>query len=253
MTLYTLRLRANTTLADNRGVAARRTATSPAQLYLLAAAISLALVSYLFSQIRGAHIWRQTVADAPQGVVGHAAPDHAWVPISEPFKRYSLESRRFGNAPAHYYAAREQGGQGRMDALEFGDIQTPAPYLSMAIATLAQTTPAGRAAFTPDGEITNSFGQIHYAAQPAKAGPARTCLYFDWTHDEPSVHVSGVACPHVGAATLTPQAMACLMQRLDLNGAADERPLRQYFVMAELRQDHYCLGAQYVVAASPNP
>ena len=253
MTLYTLRLQANTARADRGALAGRSAAASPAQLYLLATSALLALVSYPIGQIRGAHPWRQSAVDALQPMAVKAAPPHSWVPIFEPFKRYSLQSRRFGNVPSYYQAQREQGGTGRMDAFELGDVQKPAPYLALAITTLAQTAPSGPAAFTPTGEITNSFGQISYAAQPAKAGPARSCLYFAWTHDEPSVRVNGLACPNVGAAPMSPQALACLMQRLDLNGAADERPLRQYFVMAELRQDHYCLGSQYVVAASPNP
>ncbi len=195
-----------------------------------------------------------------------------WIAIAKPVRIYDLEAPAFRGLPATYTARRHALGGGREDTLVLGALSGTAPMLrfsafrradeaadaaplATALARLAADaglTRVEEGPFRPDvdqnprrgqGEgITTRFGRVEVAGLVLSGGGRLvSCDGFRLALDRPAFAVTGLACAAYGRP-MPRRTLACLIERLDLASARDDRDLIDFFAASELRRDAGCAG-----------
>lgn len=194
----------------------------------------------------------------------------AWAPVEKPFAMFNLEAPEIDRLPAYHVAARHSVGGGRDDVFTFGAFEAQALHLRLSV-----YQPGGEAAapssFFVDlvrrageaglavrksvvaGPLPTKFGTFEVAdAILAEPGAERPCLAFRFLSQGPALRLSGWACGT--AERPADRAMlACLIDRLALVAAREERALAAYFAKAELSRSPICAAPHLLAAGSKSP
>lgn len=190
-----------------------------------------------------------------------APPPAAWREIVKPVRIYNLEAPLLRGAALDYTARRHTFG-GREDVLTLGTLDGDKPALRLRIFRRADEAPLqvplfaalaheaaqvglaiGRSGL-PD-LLPTRFGRFEIAdvSLARKEGAAAPCDGFRLILDKPALTITGLACGHRGAA-LSQADVGCLIERLDVASARDDRDLVDFFAGSELRRNAVCAGAR---------
>ncbi|MCI4677532.1 hypothetical protein K9U39_18720 [Rhodoblastus acidophilus] len=208
--------------------------------------------------------WPRTTSDSGvQATVGAqtAPPRPSWAEISKPFEYYDLAAPLVADEKLVYEARRHSPGGGREDFLTFGDFAGKEPFVRLAVyrhGTERVAAPpffvdmARRAAAVSisidsadaPAARTTRFGDFETAAMAMRKGrQARdNCRGFRFNVAPPGLTIAGFACG-AGDAPFSAGELACLVNRLDLVSAGDDKPLRDFFAVAEARGRPGCAEA----------
>jgi len=174
--------------------------------------------------------------------------DH-WLPTERPIEVFSISAPSFIEGEISYRAERNAAGAGRRDTLTLGAFDGDGPWLGVTLhrqlssdghelGASAARLSAGTAG-QPTGSITldTKFGPIIAASIPAGTpGRQHACLAFGHIEDALHFAFQGLYCAAEGKAA-EPRTLACLVDRIDLIGAAGDPQLRAFFVGTEKRRD----------------
>jgi hypothetical protein len=220
------------------------------------ASISIAVFLLAFVAISAATKPPQAaVKEAPPG-----PPPPAWIDIAQPIQLFNLDAPDIANSTLTYEARRHRTGDGRQDVLTFGKLSGEAPFVRLVLYRVGREKP-GEAPFfvdlarvaasaglsvarslTPE-DLATRFGDLEAADVDLAAGSGAPtpCLGFRGVLLDGGFRMSGFAC---GAPEkpLSRPALACLIDRLDLNSAGDDQALAGFFAATELRRDPFCAG-----------
>jgi hypothetical protein len=196
---------------------------------------------------------RQAVPLAPSARTALAD----WEPIARPIAMFGLETPWLGDGPRQYSARRSADESRREDRLQFGVLDGPAPHLLMRVTvdragprrpdpflvTLARDAAAqglgiGRAG-TVSG-LATGFGLVETAdVVLAGEGHRRACIAFRLDGASQVLAFGGWWCGTDGKPADRTR-LACLIERLDLLSAGQDRELRGLFARAELDRRPGC-------------
>lgn len=199
----------------------------------------------------------------PQVPVQNAAPAPplpAWIDIPHPIELFGLDAPDLLKSALTYEARRHRTGGGRQDILTFGKFsgeepfirlmlyrvgteQAPQAPLFVELARLAAAAGLSVPRSLAPEDLATRFGDFETADLDlaAGAGLPTPCLGFRAAALDSSFRISGFACG-TPAKPLSRPALACLLDRLDLNSAGDDRALAGFFAASELRRDPVCAG-----------
>lgn len=185
-----------------------------------------------------------------------AADDGGWVSLSKPIPLFGLASPELAREPASHEARQTRDGSRREDILGFGEFAGDQPYLVLRLRSgtrqddlsrpfmislvrdAASHALAVRRTSTP-APLRTRFGQVATADTLLGDGTAeRACLAFRLEAGEMPFAFSGWWCA-AGKPT-DRQQLACLIERLDLVNAGDDRELRTAFARTELDRQPGC-------------
>ena len=199
-------------------------------------------------------------AQPPVAIPSIPAPSARWIDIVKPVHLYDLTARDVSKLPSTYSARRLDPGSSREDRLDFGVWHADQLSLHITIlregvsssvsldtAIVRQAADLGLAvshSTLPDTMKTR-FGAFEIAdvaaTRGASTGPAMACSGFRLSLPAPRFAVDGFACGAEGRP-LPRKALACLIDRLDLVSAGEDRALIDFFASTELRRDRDCDG-----------
>ena len=178
-----------------------------------------------------------------------AAP--RWLEVVKPVQIFSLEAPQFRRESLAYAARRLVSGLTREDTLAYGTPSGEAPMLRLALvrgsspdtgsalgggmARIAERQGLDPTIGTKRGALTTRFGRFDTATLRI-SGRAGACDGFHLALAAPALSVDGIAC---GTARGD---LACLIDRLDLVSAGDDRPLADLFAATELHRNPACAG-----------
>lgn len=201
--------------------------------------------------------WSQNVSssevvEAP--VDAKPAPRRAtWVEIAKPFHLYDLAAPLFAEQKSAYAARHHAAGGGREDFLTLGEFAGKSPFLRLTIyrhGSEKSTEPAffvdmarrgapigvslGRAD-VPEMTATR-FGDFETAAMTLLKGRAtrENCRGFRFSVAPPGLTMAGFVCG-TGDDPVSGADLACLIDRLDLVSAGEDKALRDFFAAAQAR------------------
>ena len=204
-----------------------------------------------------------------------AAIVESWVAIAKPVQVFSFEAPTFRGLPMTYTARRHTLGGGREDRLAFGTFGGNAPMLRVNLFRRAGEAPdatplagalahaaadaglsvvrnglsgvvTGRNAGLAE-RIATRFGRVEVAdlavsgLVPSGAAGLASCSGFRLAFDRPAFSMTGLACAADGKP-MPRRVLGCLIERLDLASARDDRDLIDFFAASELRRDAGCAG-----------
>ncbi len=173
-----------------------------------------------------------------------------WVKIPQPVHLYNLRAPLVAGERLDYEARRHSTGGGREDFLIYGDfdgkaafvrlavtrhgsekMETPSFYVDMARRAAAIGISIDRA--DPPAPQATRFGEFETAAMSMLKGRlARdNCRGFRSSLAPPSVAIAGFACGADGEP-LSGRELACVINRLDLVSAREDKVLRDLFAAA---------------------
>jgi hypothetical protein len=185
----------------------------------------------------------------------------AWINISQPLELFSLDAPELARSTLLYEAYRRRKGGGRQDILTFGKLSGEEPFVRLMLyrvgaeeapqaplfVELARSAAAAglsiARSLTPE-DLATRFGDFETSEVDlvAAAGAPTPCLGFRGVTLDGSFRITGFACG-VEAKPLSRPALACLLDRLDLNSAGDDGALANFFAATELRRDPDCAGS----------
>lgn len=195
-------------------------------------------------------------------VAAPAAPPPVWTDIVHPIQLFGLAAPELAKSAFLYQARHNRIGGGREDILTFGQLDGPGPYVRLLLyrvgaeavpdeplyvdlaRTAAQADLSIERSLTP-AELPTRFGAFEVVdADLAGDAPAAVpCLGFRGAGLSGKFKISGFACGSQ-ARPISRPALACLIDRLDLNAAGDDKNLAAFFAVSELKRDPACLGAR---------
>ena len=177
----------------------------------------------------------------------------SWVEIAKPFEFYDLSAPLVANEKMSYAARRHTPGGGREDFLTFGDFSAKGPYVRLSIYRHGAEKIAAPSFFVdmarraaPAGislgktEVSEMqatrFGGFETAAMVLQKGrqTRENCRGFRFSVAPPGLTMAGFACG-AGDEPLSGDNFACLINRLDLVSAGDDKALRNFFAAAQAR------------------
>jgi len=206
-----------------------------------------------------AHLIR---APAPHLGVPAVSPN-PWSEIERPFPAFALSIPEAADSPTHYAIRRHVAGGGRKDILTLGQSDAPSPYLAVEIyrpgteisrfpgpaATLAASAAALRPTdLRTDRPLASKFGLLNIVTFETAKAPARKCLGFVRTYDDPRLQLSGWFCR--GGEFIQRSTLACALDHLTLLSAGREPKVGALFAGAELNR-HFCAERNPILAATP--
>jgi hypothetical protein len=197
---------------------------------------------------------------APARDAASASTLPAWVNISQPLELFSLDAPELARTALLYEAYRHRTGGGRQDILTFGKLSGEEPFVRLMLyrvgaegapqaplfVELVRSAAAGGLSIVrslaPE-DIATRFGDFETSDVDlvAAAGTPTPCLGFRGVTLNGNFRITGFACG-VQAKPLSRPALACLLDRLDLNSAGDDGALANFFAATELRRDPDCAG-----------
>ncbi|RDJ22444.1 hypothetical protein DWF00_02355 [Bosea caraganae] len=193
------------------------------------------------------------VRQEPRAVLG----DEGWVRIAKPIAMFGLDSAELDRQAPSYEARRSQDGGKREDVLAFGGFTEAKPYLVLRLLLDAKDEQlsqpfvislvreaAGRGmslqrSGAPTG-IETKFGLVETAdATLSDGATSRACIGFRHRMGDAQLSLSGWWC----GAEKRPadrQQLVCLLDRVDLLSAGDDRALHAAFARTELKRQPAC-------------
>lgn len=233
----------------NRRRLRRRRGVSPGMAAIVAILFAAALV--LFAG-------REAPPAAPPATHA-AAPPPDWTDIANPLQLYDLAAPEFAHSTQSYAARRNRFG-GRQDILTFGGLDGRSPFfrltlyrlggekavdvpLFVALVRLAASAELSIVRTANVAVLPTRFGPIEAADVDLAAGNAAPvpCLGFRGAGLDGYFRFGGFACGGMAMQVSRP-ALACLLDRLELDGGGDP-DLVGFFAASELRRDPRCVGA----------
>lgn len=189
------------------------------------------------------------------------APPPRWIDVLHPIRLFDLAAPELGKLPLSYEARRNRLGGGRQDTLTFGAVpggETPyirlrlyrlglegAPAVPLYVDLVRFAAEAGLSIdrSAADAVMPTRFGAFEVAdvSLSNATGAAASCLGFSGQALAGKFRFLGLACGS-RAAPMSRQALACLLDRLDLNEAGDDHALAAFFAASELRRNPACSG-----------
>ena len=200
-----------------------------------------------------------TTGPKPPDAAFPPEPSGAWSDVSHPFELYMIASPDLAE-PTSYIAQRNRGG-GRRDTITFGDPTADAQYLRMtfyragsekAVVPSFWVEMARRAAdgalsvertAVPD-HLKTRFGNFETGDILVSSGTAsRACVGYRMAVQDPDFRISGFACgPR--AQPVDRRALSCLIDRIDLVAAGDDKALSLFFARAEIDRQAECFAGR---------
>lgn len=231
--------------------------TAAAALGIAGAAALIAAVPELLSQSDFAVSPAQAAITPTAPARTASGLGESWQAIARPIAVFGLESPELEKLTLVYSARRNPQGTERDDTLRFGrfadgtahlhlaarrmaEVPEPAPRFFVALAReAAQYELALDHAAVPVAMPTK-FGIVETAdATLAGSAAARACIAFRHLSRVQPLQLSGWWCGTPERPADRGQ-LACLIDRLDLLSAGEDRPLRQVFTQAELNRNGAC-------------
>jgi hypothetical protein len=198
----------------------------------------------------------------PPPVSGDPAhpPPTGWVEVQQPARFFNLNAPEFPRSTLTYQARRHWRGGGRQDILTLGKLDGQEPYVRLVLyrvgrepvppatlfVALVQMAASAGLSITrslTSEEVATRFGDFETADVDlaAGAGAPVQCLGFRTAALDGKFLISGFACG-VASKPLSRVALACLLDRLDLNSTGDDSALAGFFAATELWHDPVCAG-----------
>jgi hypothetical protein len=187
-------------------------------------------------------------------------PPPTWIEVEQPIEFFNLAAPGFVSSAVTYEARQHRTGGGRQDILTFGKLDGKEPFIRLVLYRVgheevpqsALSVELGRVAegaglsvtrSLPPEDLATRFGDFETADVDLARGDheATPCLGFRTAALEGRFRISGFACG-VPAKPISRPALACLLDRLDLNSAGDDPALAGFFATTELRRDPLCAG-----------
>ena len=184
----------------------------------------------------------------------------AWIEIIKPVRIYSLEARDLAKLTLTYAARRRGGGASatREDLLVYGAWRADQPSLRLSMlrngtgpavsldtAIVRQAADVGLSVghSTLPETLSTRFGDFEIADVEATLHPgaALRCSGFRLHIAKPALAVDGFACGADGHV-IAKRALGCLIDRLDLASAGDDKALADFFAATDLKRDARCDG-----------
>lgn len=181
----------------------------------------------------------------------------AWVAITRPVALFGLDSPELDKQPVAYEASRSADGARRLDTLVFGGFDGDRPHLQMRalvdhgeagvplpfiIALVREAAERGVSVQRSGiaSAIATRFGSVETANATLSDGTvSRPCIAFRKAAAEGPVALSGWWCGSP-ARPADRQQLTCLIDRLDLVGAGDDKALRAAFSRSEAARQPAC-------------
>ncbi|HEV7256569.1 MAG TPA: hypothetical protein VGN82_02195 [Bosea sp. (in: a-proteobacteria)] len=180
-----------------------------------------------------------------------------WIPITKPIPMFGLESPELERASATLEARRSQDGSQREDVLGFGSFAEPKAHLLLRLSVEHDRTElsqpfvvalvreaAMRAMSVQRSGLANAiqtrFGPVETADATLSDGDlSRSCIAFRMDAGAMPLSMSGWWCGGEGKPA-DRQQLVCLIDRIDLLNAGDDRALRSAFARTELNRQPAC-------------
>jgi hypothetical protein len=178
----------------------------------------------------------------------------SWTRLPHPAPLFTLEAVELSKTQMSYEAMRSTQGQAREDRLVFGAAaRANEPFMEVSV--LRAGAEAGDAASffvdlsrraaaagvavakaTPGEPLPSKFGEMESAeARLSTNGAERSCLAFRRAVPGEALRLLGWYCPAEGARARAPE-LSCLIERLELSGTTEDKPLRDAFAAAQARR-----------------
>ncbi|MBB4197029.1 hypothetical protein CCR94_23340 [Rhodoblastus sphagnicola] len=201
--------------------------------------------------------WPKPVQPAPPSV----API-AWIEIAKPYPLFDLSAPILGRAQPLYSARRHVAGGGREDVMTFGQFAGPKPFLRVGVyrhgtedasdpgyfvdmARRASATGLGVTEADLPQALQTRFGDFESGALQLSgaAGVKRgNCRGFRVEVAAPALTMGGLMCGG-GDEKVSATDLACVIDRLDLLAAGQDRALSDFFGAAGTRKSRACAEA----------
>ncbi|WP_294539479.1 hypothetical protein [uncultured Rhodoblastus sp.] len=228
----------------------RRFAKSRSNMAVKAVAICLTslTVAGLLAQWRAA----SPVREAPP------SPAPVWLDIARPSRLYDLSAPQLAHEKFTYAARRHSTGGGREDLLTFGEFAAKKWFLRLSVYRHGEEKTADAPFFVDmarraaplglsldhvklERSEKTRFGDLETADMTLSENSFSrgNCRGFRLVRAAPGLTLSGLACAP-GAEPLSAPDLICLIDRLDLSTAGDDRPLRDFFAEAQARRMRSC-------------
>lgn len=193
-----------------------------------------------------------------------AAPPPEWIDIAHPLVLFDLSAPQLARLPQSYAARRNELGGGRQDSLTFGRLDGGDPFFRLTLYRVGRESVPDvplfidlvRLAASIDLAVTRSanpanlptrFGPFETADIDLAAGAAAPvpCLGFRGAGLNGAFRLSGFACG-TKALPMSRPALACLIDRLELDGGGGDPALVSYFANSEINRGQACAGTALV-------
>jgi hypothetical protein len=190
-----------------------------------------------------------------------AAPPPDWLAMDDPPALYALSAPQLAGLPQSYAVRLNRLGGGRQDSLTFGRPDGAAAFFQLTLyrvgrenapdvpffVDLVRQGAAIDLAVTRSANIANlptRFGPLETAAVDLAAGdaPPMACLGFRGAGLDGTFRLSGFACG-TKVSPISRSALACLLNRLELDGEGGDPALVTYFADSEMNRSRPCAGA----------
>lgn len=183
--------------------------------------------------------------------------DGDWARIARPVAMFGLDSPELEKQPPVYEAQQSQNGARRRDDLSFGAFSEARPHLQLRllvehreqplaqpfVVALAREAAERGMSVQRSGlaiPIATRFGTVETADATLNDGQAgRPCIAFRKSPGEMPLGLSGWWCGSE-ARPADRQQLICLIDRLDLLSAGEDRALRTAFARSELNRQPGC-------------
>ena len=191
-----------------------------------------------------------------------SAPAATWAEIVKPYALFDLSAPMFGHDQPSYTARRHVAGGGREDTLAFGafggrklflrfsiyrhgteDVADPGYFVDMA--RRASVSGLGVTGADLPQAMPTRFGEFE-SAPLELSGPTGVergnCRGFRTEIEAPALTMGGLMCGGRDEAVSAAE-VACVIDRLDLLSAGQDRALADFFGAAEARKSRACVEA----------
>lgn len=180
-----------------------------------------------------------------------------WIPIIKPIAMFGLESPELDRASATLESRRSQDGTQREDVMGFGGFVEPKAHLLLRLSVehgrsdlsqpfiIALVREAAARAMSVQRSgmptaIQTRFGPVETADATLNDGDvSRSCIAFRMDAGAMPLSMSGWWCGGEGKPA-DRQQLVCLIDRIDLLNAGDDRALRTAFARTELNRQPGC-------------
>jgi hypothetical protein len=192
-------------------------------------------------------------------------PKPDWIEIDKPFPAFALSIPEAADAPATYAIRRHATGGGRLDILNLGSRDGDAPLLHIEVYRPgkekfrfgeAASEVLARAGDLAPAELTaqpvaidTKFGPMSAATFRTSAGTPKSCVGFARGFYDPMLQIAGWFCQS-GDSFVTPDTLACALDRFTLLSAGSEPKVGELFAHAELKRS-FC--GQRNILLTPTP
>lgn len=197
--------------------------------------------------------------------VARVIPTGGWARVARPMAAFGLASPELEGLGTQYDARRHAPGGGRDDMLGFGSFDDARPHLFLSayragdearlsgayFVDLARMTSENGLAVLRNTQATGldtKFGRIEASdAILVKGDKERACIAFRHLSANPDFRLSGWWCGTAQRPADRAQ-LTCLLDRLQLLSAGEDRHLRSLFSKAELARHASCTGSKIAAA-----